>query len=204
MTTELDLIATFFSTPAVIASMSAGAFFMAGYLLSYYWQPSQIKVVKVRYVPQELARLARVLGVTEDEPASVSYGRMIHDVIEEKDAENARLARTASQLLSHNAELSSEVHKVRKNCRALWDERHSLETRVVDLEHQIACKHEKTPKSPVTDLTPQPYPGVISPLQEPLSALQRPQNIQEAQTFYVRETPEQAKARFRNVFGSGS
>ena len=179
MTTELDLIATFFSTPAVIASMSAGAFFMAGYLLSYYGQPAQIKVVKVRHVPQELARLARVLGVTEDEPTSVSYGRMIHDVIEEKDAENARLARTASQLLSHNAELSSEVHKVRKNCRALWDERHSLETRVVDLEHRLASM---------------PF-GPVAP---------RPQNIQEAQTFYVRETPEQAKARFRNVFGSGS
>lgn len=190
MTEELDMIALFFSNPAVIASMSAGAFFLAGYLLSYYWQPSQIKVVKVRYVPRELARLARVLGVTEDEPTSVSYGRMIHDVIEERDAELARLARVNVELHRNltNADkcisslrkssLAPALAEAEKKNRALWDERHRLESRVVELEHRLASI---------------PF-GPVAP---------RPQNIQEAQTFYVRnETPDQAKDRFRDVFGA--
>ena len=92
--------------------------FVLGFAVSFglgsLWTTKRVEVIRVPKVPEQLARLASIFGITEDIPAGNSYGRLIHDLFEERDREIASLKfeveRSAAELTAAREEADSIPH----------------------------------------------------------------------------------------------
>ena len=99
--------------PAVMVALAAFSL-LVGYLAA----PIRVRTVTKRVVPPELARLAGVFGITEDLPTSDSYGRRIHDILEERDRRIHSLQGCVAELNRYVGELEEEAKEKRAAKRA--------------------------------------------------------------------------------------
>ena len=107
---------------------------LLGYVGSALYGPKRTTVQRVEVVPPHLSRLAQVLGVKTDAPASQSYGRMVHDLFEEKDLEIRAL----------RAEIRTQEEEAEERLRAIES---AITTRAKELEARFATNDRAAPRT---------------------------------------------------------
>lgn len=154
-------------TLLMIAGGTLAGSCVAGYFLGrIFGEAHKVKTEIVYRTPPALQRLASVLRITEDIPASESYGRLIHDLFNEKDNEllkakrEAAVERSAAEALRE--EIDGYLREIERNREALEflnEENEDLQetVRSLDVKGSEAPKGWTSTPTQNFQTNPQPY-----------------------------------------------